>query len=553
MAKMQKKIKFFIPRVWLGDVYLPIVQYSLKMCYDMSGKFPDQLEWCPSYVELGNHNQMWEEFLRDDPDIICMSLYVWNAVGLHSLAKRIRKEFPEKIIILGGPEIHWKTHDQYWKDHPWYDYMIYGDAEETFPQLIDLIVGDNCTELNLLQISNLIYQSKNKIVKTSHQLYNGSLYKEHSPWLYNLADFERDCKLIKDSGNKPAVAWESDRGCPYNCSFCDWQAGLHHKVIGKNYSFVEELTMFAQHGCRFFSNNANTGIRKDDINIMRLLYQLSARYPEFEIQQPSWAKLNTDRVYKILKIQGEILGSIYAKQALQSITPAVLENIDRPGVDWKDQKNAILALREETGVNVVYHAELIVGLPGETKETWDHTMLELMDLYPIVNIDANHWVLLPNSPAADPDYIKKHKLNIMPTMDLFEDTHIRRIFDERLTHDRVAELIISSYVEDTFGWQGNFINETYSSSLEDKLYMLIASGVCLNLQKLTAGHNENAKALYKKMKPAMWSRAQNDGKKFREYYEKYKIMPIYVFYKGRIYMYREAWVSDLCFEMLIND
>jgi radical SAM superfamily enzyme YgiQ (UPF0313 family) len=549
---MQKKIKFFIPRVWLSDAYLPIVQYALRMCYDMSGKYPDQLDWCVSYVELGNVDTMWEEFLRDDPDIVCMSLYVWNAVALHALAEKIRKEFPEKIIILGGPEIHWKTHDQYWKDHPWYDYMVYGDAEETFSQLIDLIIDGNYTELNLLQIPNLIYQSKNKIVKTPHQIYKGSLYKEHSPWLYNLVDFERDCALIRANGNKPAVAWESDRGCPYNCSFCDWQAGLHHKVIQKSYSFVEELTLFAQHGCRFFSNNANTGIYEADVDIMNLVYRLSVQYPEFDPQQPSWAKINKDRVYKILKMQGEIRGSIYAKQALQSITPAVLENIDRPGTDWADQKNAILSLREETGLDVVYHAELVVGMPGETKETWDYTMLELIDLYPISNIDANHWVLLPNSPAAHPDYITKHKLNVIPTMDLFEDTHMHRMFDESLAHGQIAELLITSFAEDTLGWQGNFVNETYSSSLEDKLYMLIASGVCLNLQKLTKGHKKDSKELYKKMKPAMWNRAQCDGKRFREYYKKYKIMPIYVFYKGRIYMYREAWVSDHCFKMLTD-
>ena len=45
MAK--KRIKFFIPRVWLGDVYLPIVQYVLKMCYDQTGRYADQIEWCP--------------------------------------------------------------------------------------------------------------------------------------------------------------------------------------------------------------------------------------------------------------------------------------------------------------------------------------------------------------------------------------------------------------------------------------------------------------------------------------------------------------------------
>ncbi len=549
---MKKKIKFFIPRVWLGDVYLPIVQYALRMCYDMSGKYPNQLEWCPSYVELSDLDMMWEEFLRDDPDIVCMSLYVWNAVALHSLANKIRQQFPEKIIILGGPEVHWKTYEKYWHDHPWYNYIIYGDAEAAFPQLIDLLLEEKKSELSLLQIPNLIYQSKDKIIKTTHQIYNGSLYKEHSPWLYNRSDFERDCKLIRLNGNKPSVAWESDRGCPYKCSFCDWQAGLHHKVIRKKYSFDQELTLFAKHGCRLFTNNANIGIYEADVDIMTTIYRLSIEYPEFEPQQPCWAKLNNDRVYKMLKTQGEILGKIYAKQHLQSITPEVLENIDRPGTEWKDQKNAILSLREETGVEVVYHAEFIVGMPGETKDTWDHAMLEIIDLYPIANIDANHWVLLPNSPASNPEYIDKYKLNIIPTMELFEDAHVHRVFDQNFDHDQIVELIMSSNTTDPFGWKGQFVQETYSSTLEDKLYMLIASGVCFNLQKLTKGHKEHAKVMYKKIKGAMWKRAQADGERFRKYYTKYGIMPIYVFYQGRIHMYREAWVSDQCFDILKN-
>ena len=233
MAK--KKIKFFIPSARAGSYYLPVAQYVMKLACDLECKNADQLIWQQSYFEAPSEDYIWQSFVNEPSDIVCLSLYLWNNQLLHWLAKKIKKEYPNTLIIVGGPDIMWKTHEDYVKAHPEFDYIVYGDGEEAFPKLMDSILTDNTSSIDLMNIPNLIFTSAaGKIIKTRYETYRNYIYKDHSAWLHSESDFRRDAKKLRDQNIHPAVAWESDRGCPYDCSFCDWSSGLHHKITKKN-------------------------------------------------------------------------------------------------------------------------------------------------------------------------------------------------------------------------------------------------------------------------------------------------------------------------------
>ena len=90
----------------------------------------------------------------------------------------------------------------------------------------------------------------------------------------------------------------------------------------------------------------------------------------------------------------------------------------------------------------------------------------------------------------------------------------------------------------------------FRSTLEDRLYMLISAGIAKNLQEFCGGDINNARNMYKTLKPAVWKRAQEDGAIFRKYLEIHGAIPFFVWHKGRLWMYREAWNSHLCLDIL---
>jgi len=553
------KIKFFVPTVWAGANYLPTIQYMMKMSCDLTCKNAKSLEWCQSYFDDQDDNRIWNAFLEDKPDIVCLSVYLWSSEILHYLARRIKDEYPETVVILGGPDIEWKTYEKYLQKYDYYDYMIYGDAEDAFPKLIDQLIDNHFQPrtIDLMNIPNLMFLDHNKKpIKTKHEVYRNYIYKDYSPWLHCETEFRRDADTVISWSKQPAVAWETDRGCPYDCSFCDWQAGLHHKVIKKTYSAKDEIYLFAEKGCYISFNNANFGMFDEDAENIGLIWTLiaSEKYPGLSAAEPSWAKMHKTRVHKIYVMYGEIFGKILIKPSLQSITEEVLENIERPSIPWPEYKKMVIDLKQHEHLPSEFYAELMVGLPGETRESWDAMLDEFIDLSPIKMLSTSVWHVLSNSPGSSPEYQEKHKMLILPSVAPMEDASERlnssflhrdkRIDFNQLSDDDIVQKMLNSTVEDAISYRANMVWSTYSSDVEDLLYMQWAAGIVVDLQRLSGGDTTATRKMFKQLKPMINERAAKDGEKFRHFYNKYGVMPHYMVYNGKLYNYNGGCMAE---------
>jgi putative methyltransferase len=394
---------------------MPTVYYILRTAYDLTGQHPDSLTWQPPYFFENSADLMYSDFEKDQPNVVCISMYVWNHRQLAAFAKKIKQNYPDTIIIAGGPESNWRQYQQFMTDYPHYDYIVYGDGEESFIRLIDLLAVNKARTIDLLNIPNLMFRDQqNKLYQTPHQVYRGNLFTDYSSLIHCQEEFVRDCATVRSRGARVNISYETDRGCPYKCSFCDWSAGLHNKVIKKKYNPNDEIYLLAEQGCLVLISNANFGIYDQDFETARLFWSLQASglYPGFELNSPSWAKLNKDRVIAFFRLQAEITGTLRTKIALQSISPEVLENIDRPSIEWPKFKKILLDLVNEISNPVAYELEIIAGLPGESADSWTWMLYEFIDLPTPINgqsSGAAFWYMLPNSPGADPEYIKTHQ------------------------------------------------------------------------------------------------------------------------------------------------
>lgn len=574
----KRKIRFYIPRIifFNNATFLPVSSYIYRMCYDKSGKYPDSLEWMPAYfAEINTLEMLWNSFQEQQPDIVCLSLYLFNRGSLEAFAAKIKEEKPETTIIIGGPEISHRQAQEFADEWQNFDFMIYGDGEEAFPLLMDAVLENDANDLRLSSIPNLIFRESvdnTRVIKTPHKRYKGQLYTENSPWLYCQDEFVRDCEHARNQGLNLYVAWDSDRGCPYDCSFCDWAAGLHHKVTRKVFDPRPELLMIAEQGCTIMLTNANFGFYEEDVSVAEYIFKLigSGNYPNFRLSSIQWAKLNKDRVMEMYRLQGKHTGQIKGMLALQSINPDSLDKINRPAVPWPQQKEMIYQLRRE-GFKVTFTTELILCLPSETVETWDNTMEELMDLYPTGELRCNIWHVLPNSPGADPAYLAKHKLKVfnanminmtnesVPVSWKREDSKIKfkqdfitaeidadpGFTDSEVLSINEIDRFVKNYSNSgkSMFYNSEIVLSSDTATVEDALYMMISIGLAKALQHKFNEDPEPAKLMHRKLRPLMRQRAEKDAKRMLEIYDHTGLLPLWLEHDGNIYMYNLAWES----------
>jgi radical SAM superfamily enzyme YgiQ (UPF0313 family) len=259
---------------------------------------------------------------------------------------------------------------------------------------------------------------------------------------------------------KVTLPYETTRGCPYKCTFCDWNAGLTGKVSKREFDYEEELDFLGRNGItQFQMSDANFGIFKRDLEIATIMARLKKeRGYNFSIWGNNFNKLKKDAVFKIVDIMLDADILEYPKFALQDIDPQTLIDIDRPDVPWLEHKTHIEQMAKKYPKKE-FRVELIVGMPGQTVESWERTLIDTapftLSIYPLI--------VIPNSPLGyDLDYRNRLKIKIM-------QTDINSIY---VMNDK---------------YQAEIVCETYSFSFDDYVYMLLLSLVVPHMPKKSNG------------------------------------------------------------------
>ena len=313
----------------------------------------------------------------DNPAFCGFSCYVWNEQYCLTVAKLVKERWPNCVIQFGGPQSNGNM-----SKYQFIDSIVMGEGEEIFLESLRYIIANKPPEL--------FYQKK--------RLNDLSI---PSPFLTGVFD-----KIIN---NNPEIVWamalETNRGCPYACTFCDWGGTTYSKVKKfKIEKIAAELDWAKTHRIAYiFLADANFGILKErDLEIARLIRHAldESMIESINIQ---YAKHGTDIVFEIAKVIGHYGRGISV--SVQSMNELTLDAIKRTNLETNNIKR-MLELSEVHGVNT--YTEVIVGLPEETKETWIDGLTQLLELGQHQNIDVWFAQLLPNAELASPNSKKKY-------------------------------------------------------------------------------------------------------------------------------------------------
>jgi radical SAM superfamily enzyme YgiQ (UPF0313 family) len=274
-----------------------------------------------------------EALLARRPRIIGFGVYVWNVMPTTEVVAAIKRLRPEMTIILGGPEVSFEVEGLAVVELA--DYVIAGEA--------DLEFGRVCGQV-LVGAPDLA-----KFVTAEPP----DLSRVTLP--YDWYD-ERDIA-------HRVIYVEASRGCPFSCEFCLSALAAPVRQVPLTALF-EHLDRLLQRGARhlkFVDRTFNL-----DLEVSRAILEfLLTRYQpghlfHFEVVPDRLPTVLRDIIVKFPA------GALQFEVGVQTFNPEVAARIHRhQNYDWLEEN--LRFLRRETGVHL--HADLVVGLPGESLES----------------------------------------------------------------------------------------------------------------------------------------------------------------------------------------
>lgn len=398
--------------------FIPVLWPSAKTFYEKYGQFPDNYNWVVPIVEYySNFEKIKTEIRKYPPDIFGVSLYVWNFELSLQVCEWVKIEFPKCVLITGGPHQYFKHHNDWFKNHQFIDASLPSEVygEVAIADILNNLKDNNTVSWN--QVEQMVYPSKDRSIvlrspKATYKLdfhWNYSAFKEQKIFIDQYVDHFHNIYPKENFHCKI----ETTRGCPYECTFCDWGGGVGTKVLIKDIRFVKQdidvLTSYDL--ASIYICDANFGINGNrDVEIVQYLADKKKRTKEkFPfVQYGGYAKTNKhfDYLRKIFIIEAENQMSYVYKISQQSFDSEILQNIKRTDLRTNEHWELSRYLRKK------YHyestVELIFGLPGITLEKWYKEFNKPYDEQ--VFVRAYEWHLLPEAEAYEQSYREKFGL-----------------------------------------------------------------------------------------------------------------------------------------------
>ncbi len=371
--------------------------------------------------------------LEQNPRIVGLGVYIWNVEALTRLVADLKRVRPDIVIVLGGPEVSYEVEDQPIVELA--DYVISGEADCAFRDLCQRLLSGASPGNKLIHAS----------VPTFDQL--------ELPY-----DFYDDL----DVANR-VIYVEVSRGCPFTCEFCLSSLEIPVRLANLE-QFLDAMQKLLSRGTRQFkfvdrTFNLNMRVSRTILQFFLDRYE-PGLFLHFEMIPDRLPQELRELIAKFPP------GVLQFEIGVQTFNDAVGKLISRKQDNEKLADN-FRYLRKSTGVHI--HADLIVGLPGESLASFAAGFDRLYDLRP-QEIQVGILKRLRGTPITRHDDAWQMKYSPHPPYEVlanrllsFDDVHCLRRFA------RYWDLI---------GNSGNFVESMQLIIRSEKSAFVQFSGLC---------------------------------------------------------------------------
>lgn len=324
--------------------------------------------------------------LRDEPpDVLMLSNYVWNEALSRAFFRLAKQANPNVLTVMGGPNIPLEPERQidYVAQYPEIDVYITGEADFAASRLVSVFqdCGLDHKAWGVRGMESSIWRNpEGQLVRSVTKPRHREVNEIPSPWLTGIQDGFFDGRLA------PMI--ETNRGCPFTCTFCAQGTSWYTKVHNFDVERMKEEIHYIARRIKERSPkmgtlriaDSNYGMFERDIEISGYIGQMQRDYG-----WPTFIDATTgkNRPERIIKSVEQVSGALVLYQAVQSLDENVLRKIKRDTIKLDAYKALEVHMR---GRGLKSISDLILGLPGESLETHLHGLTTLLDS----NIDQMH-------------------------------------------------------------------------------------------------------------------------------------------------------------------
>lgn len=297
-----------------------------------------------------------EEIIKEKPDIVAFSTYIWNIEMVKRLSNLIKIVNSHIKILYGGPEVSYDSSNILNELNG--DYLIEGEGEKTYREFVEYTLG----ERDIKSIRGLYYKEGNKVIGNGNRP------------LMNMNEIVFPYKMDENLDNK-IVYYEASRGCPFNCKYC-----LSSTIHGVRFLDIERVKKELQ----FFIDKKVKLVKFVD-RTFNCNFKFSTAIWEFLINAETNTQFHFEISADILKPQElELLrrapkDRFQFEVGVQTTNDEVLNRINR-FVNFSDIKEKVVELLEIK--NIKQHLDLIAGLPGEDIASFKKSFNDVYSIEP---------------------------------------------------------------------------------------------------------------------------------------------------------------------------